>query len=183
MVSATENISDGPEWIILESMLEGMAEYYSAELAQKINLAALRKMRWRAKTMAAGFHLAISWPMTSISELTAPIVREIFERYAAGESLRNITQSLNARHISTARKKKFGYNSFHTLLKNRKYIGEYHYADVVVPDAVPAIVSKDLFDRVQTRMKKNRRLQPGLRHLKNICWQLNCFAVIVNAWW
>ena len=37
VVSATENISDGPEGIILESMLEGMAEYYSAELAQKIN--------------------------------------------------------------------------------------------------------------------------------------------------
>ncbi len=37
VVSATENISYGPEGIILESMLEGMAEYYSAELAQKIN--------------------------------------------------------------------------------------------------------------------------------------------------
>ena len=37
VVSATENISDGPEGIILESMLEGMAEYYSAELAHKIN--------------------------------------------------------------------------------------------------------------------------------------------------
>ena len=36
VVSATENISDGPEGIILESMLEGMAEYYSAELAEKV---------------------------------------------------------------------------------------------------------------------------------------------------
>lgn len=33
---AKENIPDGPEGIILESMLEGMAEYYSAELSQKI---------------------------------------------------------------------------------------------------------------------------------------------------
>lgn len=37
VISAKENISEGPEGIILESMLEGMAEYYSAELAQKIN--------------------------------------------------------------------------------------------------------------------------------------------------
>lgn len=36
VLSATENISDGPEGIILESMLEGMAEYYSAELAEKV---------------------------------------------------------------------------------------------------------------------------------------------------
>ena len=37
VISATEPISDGPEGIILESMLEGMAEYYSAELSVKIH--------------------------------------------------------------------------------------------------------------------------------------------------
>ena len=36
VVSAKENISEGPEGIILESMLEGMAEYYSAELSVKV---------------------------------------------------------------------------------------------------------------------------------------------------
>ena len=36
VISVKENISDGPEGIILESMLEGYAEYYSAELSEKI---------------------------------------------------------------------------------------------------------------------------------------------------
>ena len=36
VVSAKENIADGPEGIILESMLEGMVEYYSAELSVKV---------------------------------------------------------------------------------------------------------------------------------------------------
>ena len=36
LISATENIPDSPEGIILESLLEGMAEYYSAELSQKV---------------------------------------------------------------------------------------------------------------------------------------------------
>lgn len=35
VISAKENISEGPEGIILESMLEGYAEYYSAELSVK----------------------------------------------------------------------------------------------------------------------------------------------------
>ena len=35
LVSAMEPISQGPEGIMLESMLIGMAEYYSAELALK----------------------------------------------------------------------------------------------------------------------------------------------------
>ena len=36
VVSATEAISAGAEGILLESMLEGMAEYYSAELSEKV---------------------------------------------------------------------------------------------------------------------------------------------------
>ena len=35
VVSAKENISVGPEGIILESLLEGISEYYSAELSVK----------------------------------------------------------------------------------------------------------------------------------------------------
>ena len=42
--SAKENISDDASGILVESVLEGMAEYYSAELAQKVN----RNMRLNA---------------------------------------------------------------------------------------------------------------------------------------
>lgn len=36
VISATEVISEGAEGIILESVLEGYAEYYSAELSEKV---------------------------------------------------------------------------------------------------------------------------------------------------
>ena len=36
VVFETEAISEGVEGILLESMLEGMAEYYSAELSEKV---------------------------------------------------------------------------------------------------------------------------------------------------
>ena len=39
VVSVTESISDGAEGIILESVLEGMTEYYSADLAEKVSVA------------------------------------------------------------------------------------------------------------------------------------------------
>ena len=48
-------------------------------------------------------------------------------------------------------------NSFNAILKNRKYIGEYKYQDVVIPGGVPAIVPQELFDRVQARIEKNKR--------------------------
>ena len=40
---------------------------------------------------------------------------------------------------------------------NRRYIGELSFRDIVVPDAIPAIVPKDLFDRVQKRLDKKKR--------------------------
>ncbi|HAQ62892.1 MAG TPA: recombinase family protein, partial [Ruminococcaceae bacterium] len=35
VISATEAISEGAEGVLLESVLEGMAEYYSKELSEK----------------------------------------------------------------------------------------------------------------------------------------------------
>jgi hypothetical protein len=43
------------------------------------------------------------------------------------------------------------------MLKNRRYIGEYKYRDVITADGVPAIIPQDLFDRVQERMAKNKK--------------------------
>ena len=48
------------------------------------------------------------------------------------------------------------YNIVQYMLTNRKYIGEFRYNDIVIPDAVPAIVSKALFERVQRRMAQNK---------------------------
>ena len=48
-------------------------------------------------------------------------------------------------------------NSFHRILRNRKYIGEYRYQDVFIPDAIPKIVPEDLFNSVQERIEKIRK--------------------------
>ena len=96
VVSATENISDGPEDIILESMLEGMAEYYSADLAQKINRG-LTENALKGKNNGGG--IPLGYQLTDdqhlrIDPLTAPIVREIYQRYAEGETVRSIITSV-----------------------------------------------------------------------------------------
>ena len=43
------------------------------------------------------------------------------------------------------------------MLHNRRYIGEFQYRDVIVPDGIPAIVPQDLFDRVQDKLAKNKK--------------------------
>ncbi len=92
-----------------------------------------------------------------VDPLTAPLVVEIFTRYAEGETVRAIVESLNERGLQTRKKKPFSMTSFNRILKNRKYIGEYQYQDVTIPGGIPAIVPQDLFDRVQAKMEKNKR--------------------------
>ena len=88
---------------------------------------------------------------------SAPVVQEAFQRYAAGESIRSIIESLNARGIRNSRGNPFTKNSFQTLLKNRRYLGEYRYKDTVIPNAIPAIIDPDCFDAVQRRCEIHRQ--------------------------
>ncbi len=160
VLSAKENISEGPEGIILESMLEGYAEYYSAELSEKIHRGQkenARKGKNNGGGIPLGYVLNKETQKLEIDPKTAPLVVEIFKRYAEGETVRSIVADLNARGLKTKRGNAFSLNSFSGLLNNRKYIGEYRYRDVLIPDGIPAIIPKDLFNRVQQRMEKNKR--------------------------
>ena len=48
-------------------------------------------------------------------------------------------------------------------------MGEYTFRDIVVPDGIPAIVPKELFDRVQEKMAKIRKPLPDIRQRMIIC--------------
>ena len=71
--------------------------------------------------------------------------------------MKDIMNWLNRQGVKTGRNRVFTYGSVHTLLTNRRYIGENRFQDIVVPDTIPVIVEKKLFDRVQEKIAKNRR--------------------------
>ena len=160
VISAKENISEGPEGIILEAMLEGYAEYYSAELSQKIRRGQQEnalKCKSNGGVIPFGYRIDPKERSFVIDPEEAPIVREIFSRYAAGEPMADIVESLNERGVQSHDGKDFRISVMGFMLKNRKYIGEYKYADVIVPGGMPAIIDDELFERVQKRMKVNHR--------------------------
>ena len=92
-----------------------------------------------------------------LDPLTAPLVLEAFQQYDNGERMVEIVNFLNDKGVRNMQDGKMTHSSVNTMLKNRRYIGELSFRDIVVPDAIPAIVPKDLFDRVQKRMDKNKR--------------------------
>ena len=159
LVSAMEPISQGPEGIMVESMLIGMAEYYSAELALKVARGEREnalQCKYNGGVVPLGFTIGKEDRLYHIDPETAPIVQEIFSRYADGEPAEKIAASLNERGLRTRTGKPFVKNSFFQIFRNRRYIGEYRYKDIVTPGGIPAIVDEDLFNRVQQRFEQNK---------------------------
>ena len=159
LMSATEIISEGPEGIILESVLEGYAEYYSADLAEKVvrgQTENILKGRCNGGRGTFGYTLD-SERKFHIDPLASPFVLEAFRKYRDGLTMKEIRDWLNENGIKNPVGGAFTYNSVEHMLKNRRYIGELKFRDVVVPDAIPPIVPLELFDDVQEKIAKNKK--------------------------
>ena len=155
-----ENVRSGPEGVILESVLEGMAEYYSLQLAQNIRrgkLESAKKHRIVTGTPPLGYEVNAQKEL-SIQPEEALIVKTIFSMVAAGASLTEVMNELNAKGYRTKRGNSFTKNSLPRILSNELYKGTYTFKDIIRDeDAVPAIVDKDLWYRAQEMCSKRTR--------------------------
>ena len=159
LLSATEPIMNSSVGIMFESMIDGYNEYYSADLAEKV----LRGMTENAlKCKYNGGYLTLGYyaddeQYIHVDPLYVPVILDIFTMYDEGANIKEIRDYLNGKSIKPKNGKEFTYTMLDRILHNRKYIGEYSFKDVVIPDGIPAIVPKDLFDRVQERLAKNKK--------------------------
>ena len=177
VMSVMEPIPEGPEGILLESVLEGSAEYYSANLSQNI-LRGMHDNALACKVNNGGLPLGyVKGPdgRYAIEPTEAAVVREIFEMYANGSNVTEIIGMLNSRGLRTSRGARFNKNSLHTILRNERYAGVYIWKDVRIEGGVPAIISRELFEA-------ELRQLPGL--MWTICSPGSCSAGTAAApWW
>ena len=157
VLSATENISDDPTGILLEAMLEALAEYYSKELAQKIR----RGMEDNASRCLVTGSIPYGYRRGQdgryeLDPDQALIIREIYGRVLSGEKLIHIADDLNRRGFRTKTGSKWGRSSFNAILHNERYTGVYIYQDTRIEGGVPQIIDKETFDAVQHVMHTKR---------------------------
>lgn len=160
--SAKENITEDASGILVEGLLESMAEYYSVELAQKINRGLTinaEKCLSNGSNPGLGFKVNKKDRTFYIDEAEAEIVREIYERYARGEPKTEIIRDLNRRQVKTSIGNPFSLTSLTRLLSNKRYIGYYLYSGKETPGGMPRIIEDDLYYRVQEILNRNKRAQ------------------------
>ncbi len=162
LISATQRTSDNIDGsrnldgILLENVYIGLAEYYSAELAQKVKRGLKEN---RSKGLYTGGSLTYGYKVENkhvlIDEDQVSVVLEIFNMYANGYMAREIIEDLNSRGISY-NGKPFLFNAMYNLLHNEKYIGRYKVNDEVYTNVYPQIVPTELFETVQRRLLHNK---------------------------
>ncbi len=158
--SARENISQDASGILVEGLLESMAEYYSAELSQKIvrgmEINASKFMHTGGNNVSLGFKIDKE-KHYQIDEETAPIVKKIFEMYINGSTMAEIIRYLNAHNYKTMRGTEFNKNSIRKILLNKRYIGCYIYKNKITPNAIPRIIDDEIFKKAEEMMFKNKK--------------------------
>lgn len=165
LISATENIPDTAEGKILKGVIVNINEYYSLELARKVKRG-MQETRLKGNFM--GGHLLYGYKLDGrkivIDEDKAEIVKYIFEQYASGVFVDEIIATLTNKGILN-KNKKFVRTTVYNILKNEKYTGIYRYKDEIFENMYPQIISLELFEKVKSKVAKNK---VGSRSIKQV---------------
>ncbi len=180
LCSVLERMDDSPESIMMESVLEGMAEYYSknlwCEVMKGMNETALQ-CKHTGRCTPLGFDLDENKYLI-INQHEAEAVRIIFEMFAEGHGYSSIIDTLNKQGYKTKKGCSFGKNSLYEILANEKYTGTFVFNrasskdsngkrnnhnsksignTIRVENGCPQIISKELFEKVQKIREANKR--------------------------
>ena len=192
LIAVAQPMGDGPESIILESIIEAMAEYYSKNLSNEVKT----KMKEHARKAThlggippLGFDVIEENGIKKyvVNEREAEAVRLIFKMIIKGHGYSSIIDTLNKRGFKTKIGKSFGKNSLYEILRNEKYTGTYIFNKaaskrlgkrnnhvrknddeiIKIPGAIPAIISKEEWKAVR-KIMDSRKLARSRQRSTNI---------------
>jgi site-specific DNA recombinase len=180
LISVLENFDDSPESIILESVLEGMAEYYSANLAREV-MKGLRENALQCKHTGGkppfGYDVNANKNYT-LNKHEASAINQIFSMIVSGQTVGEIIKWLTVNGYTTKYGTKFTAGSINAIIRNEKYKGVYVYGkskrisvdgvlkdvdgdDIVrIEDGIPRIVTNDIWAKANS-IYDNRRYKSG----------------------
>lgn len=187
VLSALEPIADDEGGEFYEMFLEWNAEKYSKRLSKRVRDGLdtsvangtfcggqlIYGYRKRLDPVAGKSDRFIKY--VEIVPEEAEILRYAFEQFDKGVSKKEIAEALNAKGLRF-KGKPFTNKTFDRYFTNRKYTGEFEFGERLCDNMYQKIIEKDVFERVQERLEKNRykgaihkALEPYILTGKLIC--------------
>lgn len=166
LMYAKEAVPEGPEGILLESLLEGLAEYYSADLRQKVIRGldeSAKKGKWPTGSLPIGYTRDADMHIV-VDEEKAAVVREVFRLHIAGVPQKDLQKYLFEHGIRDKKGKEPVQAVVYRLLRNERYTGKFTYRGIAVP--APAIIDKATFEEAQKHFKTSRGNAAGTAKMR-----------------
>ena len=173
---AVQSIDSSPEGQMMEGMLVAIAAYYSRNLSKEAKKG-LNENAYKAQFNGGipplGYKIIDKHYVIDNDEAEA--IRLIFNLFISGHSYKDICCILTSKGYTTRNGKNFGKNSLYDIIGNERYCGIYTFNKIPkgndkrnshskkrpddfirLEDAIPAIISKDVFKQAQKRRRVNK---------------------------
>lgn len=163
VISITEQIEDDKFSVILESMLEAMAEYYSLNLSDEV----LKGMYERAQRGGYQARAPIGYKMKNkmliIDDQKKDTIKYIFDAYERGTNISDIADYLNKIGVTTKTGLPFKKRSIEYILNNPIYAGFISFnskkkGSIIVPGIHEKIIDEKLFFSVKEKLLNDKHL-------------------------
>lgn len=156
ILSAVENIPETPEGTLLESLLEGMNQYYSEELSQKTKRG-MNETRLKGNFIGGNVNYGYErdGAKLKVNPDEAEIVVRMFTDYVNGKKVSQIAKELNEQGLRN-KGKIFLSTSIHNILRQEKYTGIYRVNGQVYDKIYPPILDKDIYELARQKIEKNK---------------------------
>ena len=157
LLSAMEQIPDTPEGTLMEALLEGFNQYYSEELAQKVNRG-IRESWLKGNTTGGQpiFGYDVVDKKCVINEYEADIIREAFTKYSQGYKARSIAKDMQERGLRRKNGNLITEKYLYYILHNKRYTGKVEHHGVVYDKIFPRIISDELWYAVNAINEENK---------------------------
>lgn len=161
VISVTESIEDDKFNIILESMLEAMAEYYSINLSDEVKKGMNEKaLRGEFQTAPPFGYKKTKGKELEINEEEKDYVVFIYKEFLKGISMFEIAEKLNKKNILTHRQNKFTARQVKYILSNPIYTGLVKWTPdkgelpILVKGSHQSIIDENTFKVAEKKLKK-----------------------------
>lgn len=176
---AKESVPEGPEGILLESLLEGLAEYYSADLRQKV-VRGIRESAKKGKISAGqipiGYKRSPEDGRVVIDPPAADAVREIFRMHLAGAGIADMQKALYKHGIRSRNGKEPSQSVIYRMLRNEHYLGRFEVQGVEI--LVDPVVDRATFEQAAAHFKGSRHNAAGRA---DVYYLLSCKCHCANC--
>ena len=172
LISITQPIdTNTPEGQLMYTLLAGMDEYYSKNLASNVK----RALKMNAQNCQFNGGIApLGYSIVDkkyvINEQERPVIEKIFNWYINGLGILEIASKLNLEGYKTRKNKPFNKNSIYDIVSNERYSGVYIFnkgnkhnhrinskEEIRIDGGIPPIISKETFKKAMEIRRKNKQ--------------------------